>query len=179
MICMHNFIQKKYKMKYARKRGYIMKTLIVFYSYSNHTRETAEYMKNIIKCDIAEIIPVKQYTAIYQKLVDSTENNREEKKTPEIRKLETDINDYDRIIIGTPVWWYTMAEPIRTFLNENNLKGKQIMLFATNAGWPGSTFKDMISIIGNDANTLDVKYSVDGAERLTPKYEIERFLKQL
>ena len=47
------------------------------------------------------------------------------------------------MIIGTPVWWYTIAPVIRTFLKENNLSGKIIKPFATNAGWLGQTFKEI------------------------------------
>ena len=97
-----------------------MKTLIVFYSYGHHTKDVAEKMAAILSCDIAEILPVKLYTGIYQDLVDETENNRNTQKTPAIKNLKADVKTYDRIIIGTPVWWYTMAEPVRTFLKEND-----------------------------------------------------------
>ena len=154
-----------------------MKTLIVFYSYGHHTKDVAEKMAAILSCDIAEILPVKPYTGIYQDLVDETENNRNTQKTPAIKNLKADVKTYDRIIIGTPVWWYTMAEPVRTFLKENDFSEKEVLIFATNAGWIGSTMEDMKKEIGQAAiKTLDVKYSVDGSERLTDEKEIEQFI---
>ena len=154
-----------------------MKTLIVFYSYGHHTKDVAEKMAAILSCDIAEILPVKPYTGIYQDLVDETENNRNTQKTPAIKNLKADVKTYDRIIIGTPVWWYTMAEPVRTFLKENDFSKKEVLIFATNAGWIGSTMEDMKKEIGQAAiKTLDVKYSVDGSERLTDEKEIEQFI---
>ena len=154
-----------------------MKTLIVFYSYGHHTKDVAEKMAAILSCDIAEILPVKPYTGIYQDLVNETENNRNTQKTPAIKNLKADVKTYDRIIIGTPVWWYTMAEPVRTFLKENDFSEKEVLIFATNAGWIGSTMEDMKKEIGQAAiKTLDVKYSVDGSERLTDEKEIEQFI---
>ena len=157
-----------------------MKTLVVYYSYGHHTRDVAEKMKNILSCDTEEIIPVKPYTGVYQKLVDATENNRETKNTPEIKPLSLKISDYDTIIVGTPVWWYTMAEPVRTFLSQNDLTGKKVAVYATNAGWIGSTFKDMKELIGSrQILALDVKFSVDGESMLTEERIIEQFLKDL
>ena len=154
-----------------------MKTLVIYYSYGHHTRDVAEMIEDRLSCDIEEILPVKPYTAIYQDLVNATENNREIRKTPDIRPLKVDINNYDRIIIGTPVWWYTMAEPVRTFLMENDFSGKEILVYATDAGWIGTTFSDMQELIGeNKIKTLDVKYSVDGASRLTGDKAIEQFI---
>lgn len=57
----------------------------------------------------------------------------------EIKKFDYNLDDYDEIIIGTPVRWYTMVAAIRTFLKENDLSGKIIRPFATNAGWIGHT----------------------------------------
>lgn len=157
-----------------------MKTLIVYYSYGHHTRDVAEKMKKILSCDAEEIVPEKPYTAVYQKLVDATENNREEKNTPQIRQLKFKVSDYDMIIIGTPVWWYTMAEPVRTFLVQNDLSGKKVALYATDAGWPGSAFKDMEELIGNrDMPVLDVKFSVDGESMLTADGTIDGWIREL
>lgn len=157
-----------------------MKTLVVYYSYGHHTRDVAEKMKNILSCDTAEIIPVKPYTGVYKKLVDATENNRETKNTPEIKQLSLKISDYDTIIVGTPVWWYTMAEPVRTFLSQNDLTGKKVAVYATNAGWIGSTFQDMKELIGSrQIPALDVKFSVDGESMLTEERIIGQFVKGL
>ena len=156
-----------------------MKTLIVYYSYGHHTKDVAEIMKKVLGCDLAEIVPVKPYTGVYQELVDATENNRETKNTPGIMPLSQKISDYDTIIVGTPVWWYTMAEPVRTFLSQNDLTGKKVMIYATDAGWIGSTFSDMKELIGSTRMPeLDVKFSVDGESMMTEERVIEQFVKK-
>lgn len=120
-----------------------MKKLVVYYSYTGNTKMIAESIQKKLNCDILEIQPVKPYSSDYQKVVDEEQNNSSTNKTPEIKKIYLKLDDYDEIIIGTPVWWYTIAPVIRTFLKENNLSGKTIKPFATNAGWLGQTFKEI------------------------------------
>ena len=120
-----------------------MKKLVVYYSYTGNTKMIAESIQKKLNCDILEIQPVKPYSSDYQKVVDEEQNNSSTNKTPEIKKIDLKLDDYDEIIIGTPVWWYTIAPVIKTFLKENNLSGKTIKPFATNAGWLGQTFKEI------------------------------------
>ena len=120
-----------------------MKKLVVFYSYTGHTKMIAESIQRKLNCDILEIKPVKPYSTDYQTVVDEEQNNSSAGKTPDIQKIDKNINEYDEIIIGTPVWWYTIAPVIRTFLTQNDLSNKTIKPFATNAGWLGHTFQEI------------------------------------
>ena len=62
-------------------------------------------------------------------------------------KENIDISNYDTIFLGTPVWWYTYATPIRTFLSENNFQNKTIIPFCTHGGGgASSTYIDMKKI---------------------------------
>ena len=65
-----------------------------------------------------------------------------DKETIDINEIGVDINEYDHIIIGTPVWWYTLTPPIRTFLNKYNLNDKKVDIFITNGGWIGHTITE-------------------------------------
>ena len=49
---------------------------------------------------------------------------------PEIEPIQSDLSQYDKIILGTPVWWYTFAPAVKTFLMENSLAGKKVWTFA-------------------------------------------------
>lgn len=120
-----------------------MKKLVVFYSYTGHTKMIAESIQKKLNCDILEIKPTKPYSTDYQTVVDEEQNNSSAGKTPDIQKIDKNINEYDEFIIGTPVWWYTIAPVIRTFLTQNDLSNKTIKPFATNAGWLGHTFQEI------------------------------------
>lgn len=75
-------------------------------------------------------------------------------KMVEIKKFDKDLSKYDEIIIGSPVWWYSITPVIRTFLHENDLSGKVIKPFVTNAGWLGKTFIEIKKLCPN-ANVSD------------------------
>lgn len=120
-----------------------MNKLIVYFSYTNNTRKIANKIKEKLDCDILEIKTKIPYSDDYQKVVDDEHNQEASDYLPEIENLDIDLNKYQEIIIGTPVWWYRPVPAIRTFLNENNLSGKIIKPFATNAGWLGKTFQEI------------------------------------
>ncbi len=125
------------------------KKLVVYYSYTGHTKMIVESIKNKFKCDILEIKPIKPYSEDYDLVVSEEQNNSSSEKMPEIEKIDVDLKQYDKIIVGTPVWWYTIAPVIRTFLTQNDLTGKKIIPFATNAGWLGHTFQDIKKLCPN------------------------------
>lgn len=160
-----------------------MKRLIVFYSYTNHTRMIAKRIQEKLNCDIVEIEGVVPYSSNYQEVVDEEERNMELKSTPKIKPLNVNINDYDEIILGTPVWWYTMVPVVRTFLKEYNLTGKVVVPFCTNAGWLGDTFKEIHSLTKNATikNEMSIVFSTDYKENKlkTSLSEIDKWIESL
>lgn len=142
-----------------------MKTIVIYYGYGNHTRMIAERIKENLECDILEIKPKVPYSSDYQTVVDETVNNLQTKETPEIEDINVDLENYDRIILGTPVWWYTITPPIRTFLTKYDLSNKVVIPFATNAGWLGSTFDEIKELCnGKVKNEFSIKFSTDHKE---------------
>ena len=119
-----------------------MKTLVLYYSFSCNTKRIAKLIQNKLKCDILEIETVVPYTGSYNSIVEQGQREVNSGYMPEIKTMDIDLNSYDKIILGSPVWWYTFAPAIKTFLNQNNLSSKDIYPFATNGGWIGHTFKD-------------------------------------
>lgn len=126
-----------------------MNKLIVYFSYTNHTKIIAEKIKESLGCDILEIKTVVPYSNDYQTVVDDEHNGEVSNHLPEIEDINVDLSKYDEIIIGTPVWWYRPAPAIRTFLTQNDLSGKRIIPFATNAGWLGRTFNEINALCPN------------------------------
>lgn len=84
-------------------------------------------------------------------------------KKVEIEPINVDLNSYNVIILGTPVWWYTMTPPVRAFLKKYDLSGKVIIPFATNGGWLGTTLDDIKKYVPNSKveNELRIKFNED------------------
>ena len=94
------------------------KKLVVYYSFTGHTRAIAEGISKKLNCDILEIKPVQDYKN-YDDAVKAEQNNEATQRTPEIQDINIDLSNYDEIILGSPVWWYTIAPYVRTFLKQN------------------------------------------------------------
>ncbi|UWO26354.1 flavodoxin family protein [Marvinbryantia formatexigens] len=153
-----------------------MKTLIIYYSYGGNTRRIAEMIQKRTGGDIAEIETVKPYTGSYDSVVNQGQREVNSGYMPEIQPLTADVQKYDRIILGSPVWWYTFAPAMKTFLNTYDLSGKIVYPFATNGGWIGHTFRDFEKECrGADVRKgLNVKF--DEAVLRTPEKEIEAWI---
>lgn len=158
-----------------------MKKLVVFYSYTGHTKMIAENIQRKLNCDILEIKPVKPYSTDYRTVVDEEQNNSSAGKTPDIQKIDKNINEYDEIIIGTPVWWYTIAPVIRTFLIQNDLSNKTIKPFATNAGWLGHTFQEIQKLCPNSKvdKGMNIVFESYSDNLVTSPDEIEKWIDEL
>lgn len=159
------------------------KKLIVYYSYTGHTKMIAEEIKKKLSCDILELEPQIPYSSDYQTVVEEEQNNSSNDKERSIVEITKDLNEYDEIIIGSPVWWYTITPVIRTFLKENDLTGKIIKPFATNAGWLGHTFQEIEKLCPNSKveKGMNIVFSEDYHESklITSEDEITKWINEL
>ena len=76
-------------------------------------------IKNKLNCDTLELKPVEPYSSDYQKVVDEEQNLEGSNHLRKYQDINVVLNDYDTIILGTPVWWYK-----RNTSNKNFFKGK-------------------------------------------------------
>lgn len=153
-----------------------MKMLVVFFSYSGNTRLIANKIKDELGCDILEIKPFVPYSNDYQKVVNDEQNSESSNHLPEIENIDVNIDIYDAIILGTPVWWYRPAPVIRTFLSRYNLKGKTIIPFATNGGWVGRTFNEIKSICFESIVKDEINIEFDGNNLKTDIEKINEWI---
>lgn len=120
-----------------------MKTLVVYYSYSGNTKKVVDMIKEKKNFDVLKIKPVNDYSDDYQKVVDDEEAKMDMNEIIEIKDVNVNLDYYDRILLGTGVWWYKITPAIRSFLNKYDLKDKVIVPFITNGGWLGGALEDV------------------------------------
>lgn len=154
-----------------------MKSIVIYYSYGGNTRRVAEMIQKETGGDIAEIKTVKPYTGSYNDVVAQGKREIDSGFMPEIEALDINIDDYDTIVLGSPVWWYTFAPAMHSFIKENGLSGKNIYPFATNGGWIGHTFKDFEkSCVGADVKKgINIRFDEDILQ--TSETEIKNWAK--
>ena len=98
-------------------------TLVVYFSFTGHTRKVAEDIADRLGADIAEIKVVEPYDGTYDEVVDQARGEVESKKRPPIKALECHFEDYKTIIVGSPVWWHSFAPAVGTFFDDYDLDG--------------------------------------------------------
>lgn len=178
-------LEKKRRKNYGQKRtgkgsmggiDIMGKKLIVYYSYTNNTKKIAEQIKKATAADICEIKTVKPYTGDYNSVVERGKQEVESGYKPEIKPLSVNLEDYDTIIIGTPVWWYTFAPAVAAFLSEYDFSGKTIIPFVTNGGWIGHTLKDIKKSCKNAVvtNAIDIRFDMD--KMVMPESDLKKWM---
>ena len=156
------------------------KMLVVYYSWSNgNTKRIAEKLADEAGADLARIETVTPYQGSYNDVVSQGHREVQKGYMPEIKPLNADIDDYDVIAVGTPTWWYTMAPAVHTFLHSQNWKGKTVIPFMTNGGWPGHVIKDMEKECSGADFPLSMKIKFDsggGSRMETSETDVNEFI---
>ena len=78
------------------------KKLVVFYSYTGHTKMIAERIQKELGCDILELKPKVAYSTDYQTVVDDEQNSEASNHIPQIQDIDLDLSNYEEIILGFP-----------------------------------------------------------------------------
>jgi flavodoxin len=125
-----------------------MKALVAYFSASGVTEHLAKKLANAIGADLHEIIPAQKYTQAdldwTNKKSRSTIEMNDKKYRPEIANRVDNMEQYDTIFVGFPIWWYVAPTIINTFLERYDLTGKKIIPFATSGGsGMGKTNKEL------------------------------------
>ena len=111
------------------------KTLVAYFSASGVTAALAKRLADAIGADLHEIQPEVPYTKedldwMNKNSRSSVEMNDKSFRPPVANRVEN-IDDYNIIYIGFPIWWYVAPTIINTFLEQYDLTGKEIIPFAT------------------------------------------------
>jgi len=120
------------------------KTIVLYYSQSmGNTKKIAERIADKKSYDIEAIETIKKYTGSYDDIMAQGKEEVESGFKPEIKPFTHDILSYDKIIIGSPTWWYTIAPAVSTFLENYNLSNKIVVPFVTYGGYEGHSLADL------------------------------------
>lgn len=114
------------------------KKLTAYFSASGVTAKAAKALADAAGTDLFEIKPAVPYTDAdlnwHDKHSRSSVEMNDLSFRPEIAEKLENMDDYDTIFVGFPIWWYIAPTIINTFLESYDLSGKKIVLFATSGG---------------------------------------------
>ncbi len=114
------------------------KTLVAYFSASGVTEKKAQILAQVTGGDLFEIEPAVPYTSADLNWMDkksrSTLEMNDPSSRPEIAKKVADMDAYDTVYVGFPVWWYVEPSIINTFLESYDFSGKTVVPFCTSGG---------------------------------------------
>lgn len=114
------------------------KKLVAYFSASGMTAKAATALAKAIGADLYEIEPAEPYSG-----ADLDWNNKNSRSSvemndpayrPAITGKVSNMQEYDTVFVGFPIWWYVAPTIINTFLESYDLSGKTIIPFATSGG---------------------------------------------
>lgn len=119
------------------------KKLVIYYSLSGNTEYVADLIAkyavaDTLKIELLKELPEKGIGRILELI-----RFLFFRKMPEIKDITVDIDDYDVIYIGTPVWAGNMAAPMKTFFSKYKFLGKKVIVFCTAGKTIGKTLENM------------------------------------
>ncbi len=115
-----------------------MKALVAYFSASGVTASVAEKLAAAVGADLYEIQPAQPYTRADLNWMDrksrSSLEMNDRSARPAIGNRVADMEKYDLVFVGFPIWWYREPSIIDSFLEAYDFSGKTVVPFATSGG---------------------------------------------
>ena len=165
------------------------KVLIVFFSHAGenynvgnikvgNTKLVADEIQKVTGGDEFEIVANKNYDLPYNDLVNVAKEETEKGEKPSFKGEVKNIDDYDTVFIGGPIWWGTYPREMFTFFDKYDLNGKTIIPFSTHEGSGlGSVVEDLKTLYPNA--TFKEAFSIYGTETRKDLSKVDKWLKRL
>lgn len=142
--------------------------LVAYFSYSGTTQRVANEISQKTNGDLFEIEPQEDYGNLYLESNLEIRNN----ERPTLKNQVENIDDYDIIFVGYPVWFHATPAPINTFLESYDLQGKLIIPFCTSGE---SDIDETMPTFLNSCKNL----AVYGQKRISDHQQIDTWLQEL
>lgn len=139
-----------------------MKSLVVYFSCSGMTQKVAEKLATATNSDLYEILPKNPYTNEdlnwRNKQSRTSIEMKDPSSRPAIKNKVKNIEKYDVVYIGFPIWWYVAPRIINTFLEQYDFSGKTIVTFCTSGGSGfGNTISELKPSCSNTVKWVEGK----------------------
>lgn len=153
------------------------KKLVAYFSASGVTKRVAKQIATIVHGDLLEIEPVEKYTDDDLNWNDQQSRSSKEMADrnyrPAIVLKDLSLDQYDTVLIGFPVWWYTAPTIINTFIESYDFSKQTLIPFCTSGGtgisgcesdlrhsYPQYQWKQGKRLTGHE-NTLEIQHWID------------------
>ncbi len=151
------------------------KYLVLYYSQTGATYQLAQDFADLLSADTASFDVVEPYDGSYDETIQRCIAEQQSDSLSALCPLSVDIDDYDVIFLGYPIWFGTYARPVMSLIKENSFKDKTIVPFCTfGSGGLASSVSDLRQACP-EAIVLD-GYGVRAARIDKARQEVEQYL---
>lgn len=165
------------------------KTLVVFFSHAGenysvgnievgNTKVVADYISEMTGADQFEIVADKDYDMPYMQLIEVAKQEANNNELPPMMGKLENVDQYDTVFIGGPVWWGTYPQVMFTFFRDYDLNGKTLIPFTTHEG---SGLASCVEDVKEAYPNADVKpgFAIYGHEVRSGRNKVGKWLKNL
>jgi flavodoxin len=157
-----------------------MKTAVIYYSHDGNCALIAENLKTELNADVfrVETLDDKKRRGLSLMFWGGGQVFRGIK--PPLKPLSVDINAYDLIILGTPVWAGSPTPAIASFLDKNNVTGKKIALFCCHGGGMGKALEKLKALLTGNTFIGEIDFVYPSrADKAVVKQKLSEWAKTL
>lgn len=120
-----------------------------------NTEFAAMEIQSQVGGDLFAIKTVKNYPVSHSECSDIAEEEMRSNARPELSTHIDNMDEYDTVYIGYPIWWYIEPMAIRTFMEEYDFSGKTVVPFCTTLGAGIAESEENIAIFAEEATVLE------------------------
>lgn len=147
-----------------------MKKLVAYFSATGTTKRLAERLAKVVDGDLFEIKPEVPYFSHDLDWMDKHSRSSVEmadlSSRPKVASKVENMDEYDTVLVGFPIWWYVAPTIINAFLEQYNLAGKKIIPFATSgASNMGNTNRELMSSCSGAKLCEGKRFSASASEQ--------------
>ncbi len=128
--------------------------------FPGNVAQMAAWIQHEVGGELFSIRVEEPYPADYDACLDRAADEKAENARPKLVEKVSDLSEYDIVFLGYPNWWYSAPMAVFSFLEENDLSGKKVVLFCSHGtGGLASSVKDISAVLPDsqiESNVLGV-----------------------
>jgi flavodoxin len=154
------------------------KILIAYYSRSGNTQKVAAEISKSTGGNLFKIETATPYPEDFDLMVKKASEEKKSGFKPFLKTKVDDMDSYDIIFIGFPIWDMSLPAPIKSFLSAYDFSGKMIIPFCTHDGYgKGSSFDSVKEYCSK--SEVSEGFAIKGSTVDSGKEEIRKWLKKI
>ena len=144
-----------------------------------NVQELAGWVQEETGGDLFSIRVTDPYPSDWDECLDRANEERGEDARPQLQENVENLDDYDTVFLGYPNWWYGVPMALLSFLEENDLSGKQVYLFCSHGTGGLADSVDIIEEAAPDAEISDNIFDCYEEDASSSQGEIQSWVEEL